>query len=495
MNETNQNTTKENNKQKLTSVKLEWIFGIRNDILPNVYLIDADTLIYPASNYIVIYNTRKMPNSQVQHFIQGTPHSKGFVAFNFLNTLHKKIVATAEEVSDGVNIGIYSLTSSGGHTNLPVKIHSPSLYDIRTVKVYHLAFSQRDQPNNNYFAVAGLNDEPSLILWKFDYDGLKDRLVFLLKLPHLQFKRLQISFSVFKNENFCLVSDKFFIYYVISNKSLQPLFTFNLDNSEYTDYGSIISSHCWFFDGNFAISTDNSIIIFDSSMKIIQQIFTLQTTAEVSSFITALWPMMDGFVAAGKNKRFEVYEKKFDVYEMIAEKKVFESNINNNNKYDKVSSADKLSENSEKEKSFEFLSLAGINNSTEPFVVATTSQNDILQININITDIEKQSFKHIVSPFHFDSIEGMDICISKPYIITCSLDKNLKIWDYKKKSLVTTKTFDDEMYSVAYHPSGMHAIASFPDKLVPLHVFYDEIGNMANPITLKSNSKSKDVIK
>lgn len=492
MNETNQNTSKENPKQKLASVKLEWIFGIRNDILPNLYVIDADTMIYPASNYIVIYHTRKMPYNQVQHFIQGTPHSKGFVALNILNTLHKKIVATAEEVSEGVNINIYSLISSGGHTNLPVKMHSPSLYDIRTVKVYHLAFSQRDQPNNNYFAVVGMNDEPSLILWKFDFDVLKDRLVFVLKLPHLNFKRMQIAFSVFKNENFCIVSDKFFIHYVIANKSIQPLFTFHLD-SESSNYGTKIYSHCWFFDGNFGICTDISILVFDPYMKLIQQISSVQETPEASSCITCIWPMIDGFVAVGRNKRFEVYEKKFDMYEIIAEKKVFETNVSSADKYDKVSSADKLAENSEKEKSFDFLSLGGINNSTEPFVIATTSQNDIVQININTLDLDSQPFKHLLSPFHYDSIEGIDICISKPYIISCSLDKTLKIWDYKKKSLVFNKSFDEEMYSVAYHPNGMHAVVGFPDKILPLHVFYDEIGNMANPITLKSNSKSKDV--
>lgn len=455
-------------------------------------------MIYPASHYIVIYNhTRKLPYNQLQQFITGTPHSKGFVTFNVL-FLNKKYIATAEEVNEGVSVSLYTLTNSQGNYNVPVKLPSPSLHDIRITKVFHLAFSQRDQPNNNYFALIGLSDEPSLVLWKFESDIIKDRLVFVLKLPSaVNFNakvKMHISFSVYRNDNFCIIGEQFFNSYSISNKSLNPLHSFNLENEEIAqmNYGSFITAHCWFYDGNFAISTDLCILIFDSSFKILQYIETVNPS-QMDSYVTAMFPNLDTLVVAGQNRRFEIYERKNDYLEKIAEKKVFDYTLNLNEKYDKATD-NKLSEGMDKEKYFNFLSLAGSTGQDFSYVIATTSFNDLVQINLNLKELDKSLVKHLISPFHFDSIEGMDVCINKPYIITCSLDKNLRVWDYKKRSLTINKNFDEEMYSVGYHPNGMHAVVSFPDKILPLHVFYDEITNLTqNPISLKSNAKTKEV--
>jgi len=250
----NTTTNKENppkEKQKQTSVKLQWVFGIRKDITPNLLMIDADTVVYPASHYLVIFNhNRKIPFSQIQQFIPGTPHSKGFAAFNVLNVpaIHKRYIAAAEEIAEGVTVSIYSLINSQGMYNMPTKLISVSLYDIQMSKVFHLAFSQRDQPNNNYFALLGMSEEPSLVVWRWEYDNLKDRAVHSLKFPVKDFKNLQISFSVYRNDHIVIVSDKFF--QVISLKPFEVKHQFSLEGSEtYTT----IYSHCWFYDGNFCI--------------------------------------------------------------------------------------------------------------------------------------------------------------------------------------------------------------------------------------------------
>lgn len=85
--DSNINNTQNQNKQ--LSVKLEWIFGIRNDITPNMFMLDNETLVYPAGHYIVIFNyTKKVPPNQIQQFIVGTPHSKGrsYINIRILNS-------------------------------------------------------------------------------------------------------------------------------------------------------------------------------------------------------------------------------------------------------------------------------------------------------------------------------------------------------------------------------------------------------------------------
>jgi WD40 repeat protein len=350
-----------------------------------------------------------------------------------------------------------------------------------------------------------MTEDPILILWKWDSDSIKDKVVHKLKLPFHSFKSLQISFSGFRNDQLCLVSNKFFCFYAC--RPFEMKFCFMVDNPEKSDmkneyevvkdYGTKILSHYWICDGNFAFSicTDTHIILFDSYFKIIQAINTVKEINESRSHITTILPMIDCFIAAGTNRRFEIYEKKNDLYELAAEKKIFDFSHNILEKLDKNIN-DKMSENSDKEKIFHFLSLVSnpISSNDNPYVIATTSLNDIIQINTSYKELDKQLIKHIITPFHSDSIEGMDLCINKPYIITCSLDKYLRVWDYRKKALILSKNFDEEMYSVAYHPNGMHALVSFPDKILPLHVYYDEIANMTmNAIPLKSNSRTKDV--
>ena len=104
-----------------------------------------------------------------------------------------------------------------------------------------------------------------------------------------------------------------------------------------------------------------------------------------------------------------------------------------------------------------------------------------MMINIEEKEIDRALIKYLISPFHSDSVEGMDLCINKPYIITCSKDKSVRVWDYQNRIHVISKMFEEELYSIAFHPSAMHALVSTDDKIYPLNIFYDEIDNMAPP--------------
>lgn len=44
------------------------------------------------------------------------------------------------------------------------------------------------------------------------------------------------------------------------------------------------------------------------------------------------------------------------------------------------------------------------------------------------------------------------------------------------KDVAINKIFEEGvMYSIAYHPSGMHAVFSFIDKIKSVHLSYEEI--------------------
>jgi WD40 repeat protein len=69
----------------------------------------------------------------------------------------------------------------------------------------------------------------------------------------------------------------------------------------------------------------------------------------------------------------------------------------------------------------------------------------------------------------------MDTCIRKPLIVTCSTDKTIKVWNFIENSNELVKSFPEEAYSVAIHPSGMYILVGFSDKLRLMNLLIDDI--------------------
>jgi hypothetical protein len=100
-----------------------------------------------------------------------------------------------------------------------------------------------------------------------------------------------------------------------------------------------------------------------------------------------------------------------------------------------------------------------------------------MRINISLerpTDDAK--YEYLICPFHSRSIQGMDICIKKNLVATCSIDKTVRIWNNSTPpSLEICEIFNDEAYSLAFHPSGFHLIVGFTDRVRMMNVFKDSL--------------------
>ena len=111
-------------------------------------------------------------------------------------------------------------------------------------------------------------------------------------------------------------------------------------------------------------------------------------------------------------------------------------------------------------------------NSTEDMLIFTTENQQLMKINANLERaVEETKFEFLIYPFHSRAIHGMDCCIKKQLLATCSIDKTVRIWNYMTKSLEICEVFQDEAYSVAFHPSGFHLIVGFTDKIRMMNVF------------------------
>jgi len=53
------------------------------------------------------------------------------------------------------------------------------------------------------------------------------------------------------------------------------------------------------------------------------------------------------------------------------------------------------------------------------------------------------------------AVTGLDMCVRQPLIATCGLDRSIHLWNYVDRTCELTKTFAEEAYSIAIHPTGL----------------------------------------
>lgn len=52
-------------------------------------------------------------------------------------------------------------------------------------------------------------------------------------------------------------------------------------------------------------------------------------------------------------------------------------------------------------------------------------------------------------------VTGLDLCLRRPVVATCSLDHTVRLWNYADRSCDLNKSFAEEAYSIAVHPTGL----------------------------------------
>lgn len=73
------------------------------------------------------------------------------------------------------------------------------------------------------------------------------------------------------------------------------------------------------------------------------------------------------------------------------------------------------------------------------------------------------------------AVTGLDVCMRKPLLATCSLDKAVRVWNWQDLTLELVKHFADEAYSVAMSPDGLLLLVGFADKLRLMTVLMDTL--------------------
>ena len=115
---------------------------------------------------------------------------------------------------------------------------------------------------------------------------------------------------------------------------------------------------------------------------------------------------------------------------------------------------------------------------SEDKLYCVTEQNQLKKVDIPLYDGADASmrFEDVHCGFHSQEITGLDVCIRKQMIVTCSKDRSVKVWNYVNKTVEISYAMQEEPLAVAFHPSGSHVVVSVPDKIMIFNVLSKNLG-------------------
>ena len=106
-------------------------------------------------------------------------------------------------------------------------------------------------------------------------------------------------------------------------------------------------------------------------------------------------------------------------------------------------------------------------------IVFTTNSSQIIKVLINLErpneDLKYENPEHLIASFHKKQIHGLDVCLNKKLVATCSIDRTVRIWSYSqsgfefKSEVCYTDKY--EAHAIAFHPSGLHLVVGFNDSV------------------------------
>ena len=114
---------------------------------------------------------------------------------------------------------------------------------------------------------------------------------------------------------------------------------------------------------------------------------------------------------------------------------------------------------------------------SEDELVAGFDDGALLRVNVAApAAVKGESMKPVSALAHIPGvITGLDVCVRKPLAVTCSLDRTIRVWNYAEQRLELTRSVSEDPWSIAFHPSGLHIVVGFGDKLRLMNLLMDDI--------------------
>lgn len=97
-------------------------------------------------------------------------------------------------------------------------------------------------------------------------------------------------------------------------------------------------------------------------------------------------------------------------------------------------------------------------NASQDKLLASTNRAQLYSVRLWGPDLyvaPEIPFKHLGQSLHHGPIIGLAMCVWKPIFMTCGqIDRTVRVWNYDTESLEMVKQYEEDVFSVALHPTG-----------------------------------------
>jgi len=414
------------------------VFGLKADVKNNVHYAEENQVIYPAGHNTILYYT----DHKTQRFFPGVEGTDGITCLAVSPS--KRYLAIAEKCTECAIVTIFDLVTTKKRKTLSYTVDGCDAREYVSV-----AFSSE----NKYLITQGGTTQSgkhdwTLIYWAWD----KARPMAAQKVSNAQNAAIRdCSFNPTDSLTVAVIGEGIFRFFRLQDGAFKQLpNTLVRLRGEHQNY----TCHAWLNDDRLMVGCENgSLLLFDNGGEFKME---LPCSPGEPRSLMCILAFSKGFVTGGDDSSIRVYEKSDDPKEVF--RKAKEIKLDNGSNVCVRNLAVSPSEES-----------LAVSTSTAQLYQLSLLSSDLLK-----TD-EAPSFEHVLTSFHIGQIQGMDVCARKPLVVTCGVDKSVRVWNYLEKTSELPKFFNEEAYSVAFHPSGFHLIVGFSDKLRLMNLLMEDM--------------------
>lgn len=437
----------------------KFAFGINGNMRNSIFFLDDQRIIYPCGHNVVILT---IGDDKTQEYIPCIEGSEGITAMALSS--NKSYLAVCER-SEKALCCIYAVNTKKRRKI----ICSDNLNDREFISV---AFSHQNEKGHLVTLTGG--QEGMVILWQWN----KGKCIAYQKVGISEGQTLyDASFSIQDFNSLIVTGNGVYKYFKLKDNGLRPEHGGLNQKREY-HFSNHFTCHCWLPDGKTIVCTDQGeLLLLESTGEL--KMF-LSCSPGDGFYIESITTYSKGFMIAGDTGQIMVYEKTDEPKRPFAYVATWPN------------------EDPKKEKKYSELLLSIMASrikcialsSNDDTLVFSTENNQLMKVNVNLEKTSESSIKYeyLIYPFHSKAITGLDVCIKKELVATCSADKTVRIWNFggQTPKLDICETFTEEANSVAFHPSGYHIVVGFTDKIRMMNVFSEKKLSTFKEILIKS---------
>nr|XP_016848705.1 PREDICTED: cilia- and flagella-associated protein 57 [Anolis carolinensis] len=454
------------------------IFGFQSRVANNICFFDEQIIVYPAGNSCVKYHIEQ----KWQKFIPGSEKSQGMLALAI--SPNRRYLAISETLQDKPTITIYELSA------VPCKKRKIlNSFDFSVQEFISLAFS----PDSKYLVAQTGPPDSHLAYWMWE----KQRTMAIIKVDAQNNPLYQVSFNPQDNTQVCVTGNGIFKLFRYTEGTLKQT---NFVRGEPQN----CLSHAWLSEEKVIVGTDTGrLLLFDSGDLRWETSIERKETVSAASKEDQMQESTDSLIEYPPTSSPEysaemvceteaqqqaslprvsavaAYSKGFACAAGLGVVLLFERSDEKEGYKEcreiRIPQDECSNEPSQSDKQ-EVVCIAF--SPAEESLLISTNKNQVYLLSMSAAEISKAEiahFEYLNFPIHSSAITGLDTCIRKPLVATCSLDKSVRIWNYETNSLDLYKEYPEEAYSLTLHPSGLYVLVGFADKLRLMNLLIDDI--------------------